>query len=183
MNLPVWGSPVVVDQQVYFGLGNGRLTTPVEPPEKPAGALVCLDRDTGRQLWRYDVPEAVFARAAVRAGEVLFASRDGFCYALDRRTGKRRWRQAVGSPVVTGPTLLADRVYVVGSTGQVCCLDAASGEVRWKFDVASHARTRAQLFSTPCVQLDPESSRRRIWFGAELGNPGSTAAVLYCLED
>jgi outer membrane protein assembly factor BamB len=184
MNLPVWGSPVVGSDEVFFGLGNGRLLTAAVPPEKPAGALVCLTTD-GQPRWRYDVSDAVFARAVLGPRHVFFGSRDGHCYCLDRRTGRLCWKHDLASPVMTSPALLGDRLYVVASGGQIYCLDPDSGRSKWSFDVARHSGATPLLFSSPAVVADrgEEGPTRRIYFGAEVRTEGSNAAVLYCLGD
>src|SRR5262249_48965315 len=105
-DLPVWGSPQAAGRQVFFGLGNGRLGRRPEPPEKPAGALLCVTADSGDTSWRYLVSDAVMARSAVDREHVYFGARDGFCYCLTRRGGKERWKKDLGSPVVTAPALV-----------------------------------------------------------------------------
>jgi outer membrane protein assembly factor BamB len=185
MNLPAWGSPVVSGEEVFFGLGNGRLQTAAVLPEKPAGALVCLKRADGECRWRYDVSDAVLARAAVGPGHVYFGARDGLCYCLDQGSGELIWKEDLGSPVTTSPALLNDRLYVIASAGRLYCLDAARGTIRWAFDVASFSGATPQLFSSPAVISDPgvDGRSRRIIFGSELVVPGGNAAVVYCLRD
>jgi outer membrane protein assembly factor BamB len=185
MNLPVWGSPVVSGEEVFFGLGNGRLQTAALPPEKPAGALVCLTIASGKCRWRFDTSDAVLARATVGPAHVYFGARDGHCYCLDRDTGEFAWKVDLGSPVMTCPALVGDRLYVIASAGRVCCLDSLTGDIRWTFDVAGRSGATPQLYSSPTVVLEPGQERpsRRIIFGAELAVPGGNAAVLYCLRD
>ena len=48
-DLPVWGSPVVDGDQVFFGLGNGRLNQSAAPPDKPAGAVLCVRPSLARR--------------------------------------------------------------------------------------------------------------------------------------
>jgi eukaryotic-like serine/threonine-protein kinase len=183
-DLPAWGSPAVDGDRLYVGLGNGRLLQSAEPPERPAGALLCLDAATGQPLWDYPVADGVFVRPAVSAGRVYFGARDGACYCVDR-DGRPCWRTDLGSPVVTRADLAGDRVYVVASRGPAACLDAGSGRVLWTFDIAAATRTTPQLLSSPAVVAGDDGGRagRRIYFGAELKNPVSSAAVLYCLQD
>lgn len=188
MNLPVWGSPVVGEEDVFFGLGNGRLQTPALPPEKPAGALECRRGRDGERRWHYNVSDAVLTRAALGPGHVYFGARDGHCYCLDRRTGELAWKQDLGSPVMTNPALLGDRLYVIASAGRVCCLDIQTGRVQWTFDVARHSGATPRLYSSPAVIDDPgeDGRSRRIVFGAELevaGSNANSAAVVYCLRD
>ena len=184
-DLPVWGSPAVDGDQVFFGLGNGRLLRSADPPEQPAGALLCVAAASGRTVWQYPVSDAVLVRPTVDARHVYFGARDGCCYCLDRHDSRLCWKEYLGSPVVTRPALLDDRVYVVASGGRVACLDAGSGKIAWEFDVAAHSQTRPQLVSSPLVvpHRGDDGSHHRIYFGTELKNAVSSAAVLYCLED
>src|SRR6185503_13315043 len=70
-DLPVWGSPTVQDGRVYFGLGNGRLDKSAEPPESPAGAVVCVEAATGNRIWRRDYSDGVLNRPWVGDGRVV----------------------------------------------------------------------------------------------------------------
>jgi hypothetical protein len=171
-DLPVWAAPAVGGAGPFVGLGDGRLSESAAPPGKPRGALLRLDAATGRQAWRYDVPDGVFVKPALDAGHVYFGARDGHCYCLDRADGRLVWKQDVGGPVVAAPCLCGGRLY---------CRDAGSGRPHWVFDVAAHSQTRPRLFSAPVV-VPEEGGRRRIYFGAELRNPVRSAALLYCLE-
>jgi outer membrane protein assembly factor BamB len=183
-DLPAWGSPAVDGDRVFVGLGNGRLLQSAAPPERPAGALLCLDAATGEPVWQYPVGDGVFARAAAAGGRVTFGARDGACYCVDR-DGRPCWKTDLGSPVVTRAALAGGRAYVVASRGPAACLDADTGRVLWTFDVAAGTRTTPQLVSSPAVATVEEGGkvRRRIYFGAELKNPVNSAAVLYCLEE
>lgn len=180
-DLPVWGSPVVSAGRVFVGLGNGRLTQSAEAPEKPAGAVLCVDAPTGQRIWRYDVADAVFARPAVNLDRVYFTARTGFCYALARGDGRLCWQHDLGSPVMTAPALGGGGVYVVASGGRVCRLAEADGRIERQLDVAALSGTTPLLFSSPVVS--EEAVGRRIYFGAELKNPVSSAAVVYGLGE
>jgi outer membrane protein assembly factor BamB len=184
-DLPAWGSPIVSAEQVFFGLGNGRLMHSALPPEKPAGAMMCVAAKTGDMLWRHPVDDSILVRPAVDERHVYFGARDGHCYCLDRFNGCLCWTQVLGSPLVTNPVLLDGRLYVVASRGRVARLDAESGRIGWLFDVAAYSQTKPRLFSSPAVHPDDAESERhyRIYFGAELEMPFNSAAVFYCLRD
>jgi outer membrane protein assembly factor BamB len=184
-DLPVWGSPRVAGEQVFFGLGNGRLLKPPPLPERPAGAVLCLDAATGRTCWRCDVGGGVFARPAVDADRVYFGCADGCCYAADRRDGRLFWRQDLGSPVLTAPAPSGSCLYVAGSGGQLYRLATASGAVEWSFDLAVASRTRPRLLASPVVLpgVDAPGDAHTIFLGTELINPVTSAAVLYCFGD
>jgi outer membrane protein assembly factor BamB len=182
--LPVWGSPLLAGSQVFFGTGTGRLTVSAEPPEKPAGALLCADAATGRIRWTCGVEDALFASPAVDAERVYFGARDGRCYGLDRRDGRRLWQQELGSPIVTRPALMEGRLYVAASGGKVCCLQTVDGRPLWTFDLAKHTQTRPQLLSSPVVFAEAEEKDRHclLYLGMELRHGDNSEAVLYCLR-
>ena len=184
-DLPAWGSPAVSRDQVFFGIGNGRLTQSALPPEKPAGAVLCLSAKNGELQWRYDVGDSVLVRPALDADHVYFGARDGSCYCVARSDGRLRWSQSLGSPLVTNPALLDGSLYVVASDGQVSRLDADSGKIGWTFDVAASSQTKPRLFSSPAVvaELAGTMKEYRIYFGAELQMALNSAAVVYCLRD
>jgi outer membrane protein assembly factor BamB len=181
--LPVWGSPVLAGNQVFFGTGTGRLTMSAEPPEKPAGALVCADTETGRICWTCRADDAVFSSPAVDLERVYFGARDGRCYGVDRRDGRKLWQQNLGSPIVTQPALIEDRLYIVASGGQICCLHTSDGRTLWTFDLAKHTQTRPQLLSSPVVLETQDKDRScLLYLGMELRRGENSEAVLYCLH-
>ncbi|MHB1425654.1 MAG: outer membrane protein assembly factor BamB family protein [Gemmataceae bacterium] len=190
MDLPVWGMPVVRGEYLYAGIGNGNFLVSadqLEKPEKPAGAMLCLERATGKRIWRYNVGDGVHMRACVDDEHVWFAARDRHCYCLDRQTGTRRWKTDLGSPVVASPALAGrgegKALYVASSAGLVSRLDPHTGKIDWTFDVSTDAGQSATVFSSPLVQVH-ESRRgesRSIWFGCGLKE--NTRGILYCLEE
>jgi outer membrane protein assembly factor BamB len=182
--LPVWGSAAMEGAHVFFGLGNGSLTEAEPDPLKRAGAVLCVDAGSGETTWSYALSDAVFVRPAVDSKYVCFGGRDGFCYCLDRR-GELLWREPMGSAVMAEPALNGRDLYVIATGGRVCRFDADTGKLTWSFDVAAHSRTQPALFSAPTIELDPASRGGHHWiyFGAELKNPATSAAMVYCLHD
>jgi outer membrane protein assembly factor BamB len=181
-DLPVWGAPAAAGPYLYVGLGNGDFES---SDPKPAGAVLCVEAATGRQVWRCDVADAVLNRPAVGRHLVYFGSRDQHGYGLDRRDGREAWHQDLGGPVVTAPALAVGGVYVVGSGGRVCCLDPDTGAANWTFDLRNEVKGRPKLYSSPAVTVTREAGResRRLYFGAGIESPLGTTAVLYCLEE
>jgi outer membrane protein assembly factor BamB len=192
-DLPAWGKPVVSGEQAFFPLGNGDAAKSVEPPARPAGAILCLAAKDGKPVWRFDAPDGVIEGPAADGAGVYFGCRDGHCYCVGRGDGKLRWRHDLGSPVVASPALaacsccgLSNSVYAVsagdpekGIAPKLCCLDPASGAVMWQYD---HF-TAATIISKPVVTVEPgrDGDRRSVYFGASTDS--STRAVLYCLKD
>jgi outer membrane protein assembly factor BamB len=173
--LSVLGPATVADGRAYFGLGNGKLNR--SDPE-PAGALLCLDADTGASLWRYDVADAVFGAAAIAGDRVFFGARDRHVYCLGCRDGRLLWRKDLGSAVTAAPVPAGVGLFTVTGGGSVFCLDPADGAVRWQFDLAKHSGSCPELTSAPALAaLDA-----RLYLGGGFHNSLTSAAVVYCLK-
>ncbi len=190
VDLPVWGKPAVQGEYLYAGIGNGNFLASadqLENPTKPAGALLCLERATGKRVWRYDVPDGVLARVCVDEELVWFAGRDRQCYCLDRHKGGLRWKTDLGSPVVASPSLTGrgegKGLYIATSGGMVSRLDPRTGQIDWTFDVNKDAEQPATVFSSPLIQVHEgrKGESRLIWFGCGLSE--FTRGMLYCLEE
>jgi outer membrane protein assembly factor BamB len=191
VNLPVWGSPAPAGKYVYYGIGNGNYLMD-EESKPPAGALLCVRADSGRQAWRADVSNGVLDRPAVDRHAVYFGSRDGNCYCVDRRDGRLRWKHGLGSAVVAAVALARSpgcgsgtSLYAVGGGGRVVCLDPDTGEEAWSLDMLHEGNAQPELYSSPAVVVSRENGieHRRIFFGSGMNNYTSKAAVLFCYED
>jgi outer membrane protein assembly factor BamB len=189
-DLPVWGSPVLFASQAFFGLGTGRLG---QKSDNPAGALLCVDAENGRRLWRLDVPAGVLTKVEVDAFNVYIGCQDGFAYCVDRRDGRQRWKQALGSPASASPVVArctccdaTTTVLFIGQAGRIACLGPADGKIHWSFDLAGDSGWQPEMFSSPAVivRTTEDGERRRYFFGAGLVNPISgQIGRVYCLED
>ncbi len=190
VDLPMWGMAAVRGEYVYAGIGNGNFlmsADKLENPQRPAGAVLCLERATGKRIWRYDLSDGVHGRVCVDERRVWFASRDRHCYSLDRHDGKFLWKTDIGSPIVASPALVGDgaeqSLYVAGSEGLLRRLDPQTGEIDWTFDVAEDAKQPATVFSSPLVHVHRggQDDSRLLWFGCGLSE--FTHGILYCLEE
>ena len=178
-DLPAWGSPLVTGGRLYIGLGHGRLDRSLE---SPAGAVLCLNAETGQRLWRRELPDAVMTQPVPAGDWIVVNCRDGACYALSRDDGRIVWKRPLGSALVTNPVLKDGRLYVVASDGIVAALDPESGAEVWRFNVAEHARAKVLLFSSPAVVTEADGGHV-LYFGAELETPGGRVANLYALRE
>jgi outer membrane protein assembly factor BamB len=190
VDLPVWGMPAVHGEYLFAGIGNGNFLVSAdqgENPQKPAGALLCLERATGKRVWRYDVLDGILVRPCADDKHVWFAARDRHCYCLDRRNGTLHWKTDLGSPIVASPSLVGhgDNVglYVASSQGRVSRLHPTKGKIEWTFDVSKDAEQPATVFSSPLIQVKGGrwGESRWIWFGCGLNE--FTRGILYCLEE
>lgn len=93
------------------------------------GAVMSLQADTGRELWRASVgaklsagvgSDGRFAAVVTRAGELVVLE-----------AGRQLWRLPLGVRVNTAPLVAGERVFVLGSDRSVSAFDAADGRVLW----------------------------------------------------
>lgn len=173
VDLPAWGSPAVAGGRVYVGLGNGRMTEPARPPDTPAGALLCLDLASGKELWRVRAADAVFQRPTVDTGRVFFGSRDASVVCADAVTGGVVWRTDRPGPVIAPVALTAHDVVAVTQSGLLAGLDRLTGRERWRFDLAAHTK------AVPLCVAAPVVSGNKLYFAAELDTPAGRVASLY----
>ena len=168
--------------------------------------LICLDAETGKELWRKahkvsGFPAASDAKRPVRPSEygdatptpvsdgnriwVFFGTGIVACYDLD---GKCRWANWYDMRRVTtygrtaSPLLVGDRLLV--HFGPLVCLDAATGRVLWQDDGAKAA------YGTPAparigdvdVVVTPKGHVVRLADGkilaADLGTCGYTSPIV-----
>ncbi|NUO61957.1 MAG: PQQ-binding-like beta-propeller repeat protein [Gemmatimonadaceae bacterium] len=102
--------------------------------------LVALDRQTGRELWRFVVPTRYTGGAFVNGAPVvwgnlvIFESIGGHEYAVDRSTQRLVWEH---KPNTTNATeaeseLFGDIVYHDGGDGYIDALRASDGSLVWR---------------------------------------------------
>jgi outer membrane protein assembly factor BamB len=173
--LPVWSAPCILGNRAFFGLGNGRYD---KSADRPAGAVLSVDVQTGKEIWCYDLGEAVLRSPAADDDRVYFGSRDNCCYCIAQKDGQLRWKTDLGSAVLARPMAQDNSIYVVSSAGRVCRLEADTGEPMWRCDIGNHAQSRAIVFASPA-----RDDLHHLYVGAALEGPLGSRAVLYCLQD
>ena len=147
MPYPVWGSPSVNGDLVFFGLGRGNFS---DSAPIPAGKVVALNVETGDTVWEYEPEDAVLTAIAIQDGYVIFGSRDGYVYCLQETDGKLAWQTDLGGPVVSSPAVTPEVVYAATKNGYLYALAADSGEMQWEFNTRTVARN-IEFYSSPAV--------------------------------
>ena len=136
---PVYASPAVTEEMVYFGGLNG--------------IFYGVDGKTGATRWSYQADNAIRSSPWLEGGVVYFGTHGGKVFALDGKTGEERWVFAVDSvpsspadvAVESSPVVAGGLVYFGSFNGSVYALDAATGEQVWEF------KTGGAVGSSPCV--------------------------------
>jgi outer membrane protein assembly factor BamB len=142
---PGHSSPVVTATRIFVT---------AHTPEKDTYTLlvIALDRKTGRELWRRDVPRTHQGRrenvngpaspSPVTDGENVYAFFQEFGFVSFTADGKERWRLPLGpfnmfygfgaSPILVDDTLLL--AVDQDQSAYLLALDARTGKQRWKVD-------------------------------------------------
>ncbi|HSQ58213.1 MAG TPA: PQQ-binding-like beta-propeller repeat protein, partial [Gemmata sp.] len=207
LKLRAFGAPIVRGKFVYYGVGTGNMGADTweypeedrkEPERTPAGAVVCLETETGKEVWRYDLPRSVHTGLAADAFTVYASCRDGNVYAIDRKTGKLRWYRGAGGPTITSPPAVATQfgapiaVYAVSSDGNLVCLNPHSGAEIWQKRLPGYhyfPLEHNDVISGPVVVTDAPSqstSRRVIYVGAmvvDRDNFAKKSCAVFRFED
>jgi outer membrane protein assembly factor BamB len=164
------------------------------------GALVAMDKSTGRTFWSRSVGALSASTPAVSATTVyatVLSTRvrgaPGRVFALNYRSGQTRWVRNLPSPSESSPLLDRGRLYFGTQSGLVFALDARNGRVIWTYQAAGAVKASPTLSAgvlyfgdySGHVQAISEQTGRRLWrsssegalFGS--GTFYSTAAVVY----
>jgi outer membrane protein assembly factor BamB len=130
----VLSSVAVAGDRLYFGAGR-------QTGFRSAGAVFCLDRATGREVWRFDDDGGLmpaFATPAVSgghvyAGEGLHTDVERRLFRLDAATGRPSWpRPATTTSHTEGsPRVVDGKVYFSAGDDGLYCVTAADGQELW----------------------------------------------------
>lgn len=163
---PVWRVPVEVSSfaaatiagdQVFFGIGNGNFSG---SDANPSGALVCLNSKTGDVHWRHNVSDAVHSKPVVIGDQVVFASRDHYCYSLNIRAGDLRWKRYLGAPILAAPIVAGVPgndgelgLYILANDGSLTCLNIQTGVPYSTTHASGTSRLNSNFIGTPAVSF------------------------------
>jgi outer membrane protein assembly factor BamB len=141
-NLHIDTPPAVRGRRVFFGSGYNTL------------ALLCVDINTGDELWRTPIDLRSFGAPLARGNHVYFGlgtgnlledlssepetsvQREtvakGAIVCVDAATGKENWRYDLPKSVHSEMSADLRAVYACCKDGTVYAIDRASGKLRWK---------------------------------------------------
>jgi len=117
--------PTAAKGKLYFG--------------NPAGFLYCVDADTGKEIWKFEMGGAISVAPAIADGRVFAGQQGGerFFYCVDAETGTLIWKQTLPGGWVWGSAAVDEgRVYVPTVSGYAVCLDGKTGHTIWMYPTA-----------------------------------------------
>lgn len=123
---------LLYDKCLYFGTDTGH--------------MMCLNADTGKEIWSYlvpfgDIKNDFFSSPKACNDFIVFGSYDGNIYALDSKTGKRKWVYMEGDWVRGVIDYSPELCYLFAplsfgllkKQGKVVAVDIHTGKKRWEF--------------------------------------------------
>ena len=157
-------SPIVMKGKLFTLTRSGDVPSPdgdVVPGPQTRETLVCLDAETGKELWRHsenmfqtDLPFHRLGWGNVagdpEANRVYAYGAQGMLYALDADSGKPLWKRSMSEDFgmistfggrTPSPAIDEDQLFIAGvafgwgdnarSQYRVFCFDKNTGELRW----------------------------------------------------
>ncbi len=142
---PAVGSVTAYGDLALIGIGNGDFVFAAKNPE---GFVVALDRATGTEAWRVQMPDAVLGPIAVVGDVAIAPVRNGDLVALDLKAkGKVLWRlndpkQRLSKKggILAGPAFTGNLVYALSQDGFLGIFDATTGQQRERLYLNDRAR-------------------------------------------
>jgi outer membrane protein assembly factor BamB len=148
---PIVGSPMLIDQRVYLGLGGYSET---------AGSyyLYSFTYD-GTEIWRYKVDFPILSTPIPYNGRIFFADAGGNVYALDKEgkgdgTTKLIWSRHLSDSKIWATTLISDgRLYIPSTDHRIYSLDTDGNGDGTTFEVWNMSLD-GEIWSSPVVADD-----------------------------
>jgi outer membrane protein assembly factor BamB len=144
---------------------------------QPQNIVWALDREDGRDLWRFDGAEGEYVEGgALGEDTFVIGNSDGSVYALDLETGDLRWSFETGHRVWATPLIVGDTVYVGSMDRHLYALNISDGEIVWDFETKGAFASQPVLedgtlyigaFDDKLYAIDAETGEERWHFAGE----------------
>ncbi|HDM66865.1 MAG TPA: hypothetical protein ENG62_00565, partial [Thermoplasmatales archaeon] len=114
-------APVISDGKLYITSWSGDSSKwGVFDFSGEGNKLLCIDVDTGKLLWEYNLPAGSVSTPAVAEGKVVVCCErsltGGTIFVLDAESGEEVWSENIGPIGHTAPVIMDGRIYVVTKT-------------------------------------------------------------------
>ncbi|MBL7220332.1 MAG: PQQ-binding-like beta-propeller repeat protein [Phycisphaerae bacterium] len=163
---PATGAITLAGDTVLVGCGNGDY---VFQAPNPAGAVMALDRKTGKVRWKQTMSDGVLGPIAVLDKTAIVPVRSGEVAALDlgAKGAEARilWTTAArkGSRVLAGAAYTGSHAYVVTHDGYLIVMDAKTGKALEEIYVNAEPGEMGMSIASPMVVGG------RVYVGSETG--------------
>ncbi|MEI6082702.1 MAG: PQQ-binding-like beta-propeller repeat protein [Verrucomicrobiota bacterium] len=154
-SMPVWGSPTIISNRLFVGMGNGNMVESAEqywarkqqelrkagkspkeisalaPKYAAGGELWAIDAITGKTNWVRKLGKTMLGTVAVADDRLYFAGSDGIftCITMDNEL-LGQWD--AHEPINTCPAVGSNHVYVATDSGRFFGLDRRTLKPVWQ---------------------------------------------------
>jgi outer membrane protein assembly factor BamB len=120
---------------------------------KRAGAVVAVDAEYGRTLWRHLLRDRTESSPLLFRDRLFVGTEGGTVISLRTKNGNLRWRTTTEGAVKGGVAMSGGKLFVGDYSGRVYALQRSTGKIRWvRRPSAGGLRLRAgSLYSTPAI--------------------------------
>lgn len=111
------------------------VTNPAQLDRNTSGEILCLDKDTGREVWRFSVKTDDLSNLTFGPDNTLYFSGQQKIFALNLKDGSLRWSLPLlnlSSGVAIDST--RQRMYAGSSDGRIFCVSSA-GRLIWDKEI------------------------------------------------
>jgi len=137
----------------------GRVFFASAHPVIQKGALFCLNRGTGEEIWKFTDDggmKQVFSSPCIVAaklyiGEGFHDDRDCKLYCVNVQNGKKLWDFQTTGQVESSPFVTGGKVYFGAGNDGIYCLDAKAGKKIWQFPRPGHKGKLLRVGASPLV--------------------------------
>jgi outer membrane protein assembly factor BamB len=95
-----------------------------------ANEMIALDAESGREIWRFQANNWIWAGPAIYEDLLFFGDLSGTFFALERENGVVRWQVQPGGAIVGTPLVTNDGIYFTTGQGSLVCVNP-EGTIRW----------------------------------------------------
>jgi outer membrane protein assembly factor BamB len=138
----------------------------------------CLDKKTGKQVWKFETKDRIASGCAFDDKHIYFGSCDGGLYCVNQADGKERWRCDIDrypdgkrSAIYSVPVLRQGAVYFAAGEGQFYALEVDTGAVR----------ERLRPEETSEMYCSPATDGRLFFVTTRPNRKGNGAALLVAI--
>lgn len=148
---PIMGSPMLIDQKVFLGLGGYTETS--------GSYYLYSFRYDGTEVWKQQVGSPILSTPIPYDGGIYFADIGGNVYALDQDgngdgTTKVIWRKQLSNDKVWATALISDgRLYIPSTDHRIYCLDIEGNGDGTTFEVWNMTLD-GEIWASPVVADD-----------------------------
>ena len=134
-------SPLVGDELVYFGGGDGK--------------LYAVTKDTGNLAWSFVTKGSIKSSPVLSDGVVYVGSTDDSLYAIDAYTGEPKWPGGFRTrdDVSCSPAVAGGLVYFLSSDMLFYSANASTGKIKWSDRVGATSASSSPVISENTVYI------------------------------